>query len=67
MGKRHLMFSGKVACTVVLAVTATQANDSTGYIGTGGVKYLKNKNISMHSEDLLSQKIKFASIMSLKT
>ena len=58
MGKRHLMFSGKVACAVVLAVTATQANDSTGYIGTGGVKYLKNKNISMHSEDLYISKDK---------
>lgn len=52
------MFSGKVACAVLLAVTATQANDSTGYIGTGGVEYLKNKNISMHSEDLYISKDK---------
>lgn len=58
MDKRHLMFSGKVACAVLLAVTATQANDSTGYIGTGGVEYLKNKNISMHSEDLYISKDK---------
>ena len=58
MDKRHLMFSGTLAYTVLLAMTAAQANDSTGYIGTGGVEYLKNKNISMHSEDLYISKDK---------
>ena len=56
--KTAFIFSGKVVCTVLLAVTAAQANDSTGYIGTGGVEYLKNKNISMHSEDLYISKDK---------
>ena len=27
----------------------TFANDSTGYVGTGRIQYLKNKNISMQS------------------
>ncbi len=34
------------------------ANDSTGYIGTGGVQYLKNDAISMQSEDLYIAKDK---------
>nr|WP_201509161.1 DUF4424 family protein [Psychrobacter alimentarius] len=46
----------KLACTLLLTITAAQANDSAGYIGTGGVTYLKNKNISMHSEDLYISK-----------
>lgn len=34
------------------------ANDSIGYVATGGVQYLKNKNIQMLSEDLfISKKI----------
>ncbi|WP_257233383.1 DUF4424 domain-containing protein [Acinetobacter sp. YH01005] len=34
------------------------ANDSTGYVATGGVQYLKNKDIQMFSEDLfISKKI----------
>lgn len=28
------------------------ANDSTGYVSTGGIQYIKNKNIAMESEDL---------------
>ncbi|MBH0066334.1 DUF4424 family protein [Psychrobacter sp. SZ93C1] len=56
MDKRHLMFSGTLACTMLLAMAAAQANDTTGYVGTGGVEYLKNKNISMHSEDLYISK-----------
>ncbi|WP_089604671.1 DUF4424 family protein [Acinetobacter piscicola] len=34
------------------------ANDSTGYVGTGGIEYLKNKNIAMQSEDLFISKKK---------
>lgn len=34
------------------------ANDSTGYVATGGIHYLKNKQISMHSEDLFISKDK---------
>ena len=56
MDKRHFVFSGTLAYAVLLAMTAAQANDSTGYVGTGGVEYLKNKNISMHSEDLYISK-----------
>ena len=41
--------------TVLLPITV-QANDSAGYVATGGVKYIKNKNISMHSEDLYISK-----------
>ncbi|WP_180020725.1 DUF4424 family protein [Acinetobacter sp. YH16044] len=34
------------------------ANDSTGYVATGGVQYLKSKDIQMFSEDLfISKKI----------
>lgn len=34
----------------------TLANDSTGYVGTGGIQYLKNSNITMQSEDLFISK-----------
>lgn len=50
--------STKLACTVLLIITTAQANDSTGYVATGGVEYIKNKNISMHSEDLYISKYK---------
>ena len=56
MDKRHFVFSGTLACAVLIAMTAAQANDSTGYVGTGGVEYIKNKHISMHSEDLYISK-----------
>ena len=43
---------------ISLLTTSTFANDSTGYVGTGGIEYLKNKHIAMHSEDLfISKKI----------
>lgn len=32
------------------------ANDSTGYVATGGVSYIKNDKIAMHSEDLYISK-----------
>lgn len=56
--KAHFIFSIKLACSLLITVTAAQANDSTGYVGTGGVEYIKNKNISMHSEDLYISKDK---------
>lgn len=56
--KPCLNTSFKIACIAVLAITTAQANDSTGYVGTGGVDYIKNKNISMHSEDLYIAKDK---------
>ena len=34
----------------------TSANDSTGFVATGGVQYLKNPKISMQSEDLFISK-----------
>ncbi len=41
-----------------LASMAIFANDSTGYVATGGVQYLKNKHVQMFSEDLfISKKI----------
>ncbi|ERL55350.1 DUF4424 family protein [Psychrobacter aquaticus] len=54
--KSHFIFNSKLACALLLTITAAQANDSTGYVGTGGVEYIKNKNISMHSEDLYISK-----------
>ena len=54
--RAHFIFSSKLAFTLLIAITATQANDSAGYVGTGGVEYIKNKNISMHSEDLYVSK-----------
>ena len=56
--KSRLIVGGRCACAVLLAMSAAQANDSTGYVGTGGVQYLKNNNISMHSEDLYISKDK---------
>lgn len=45
-----------LASAVLLAAITAHANDSTGYVGTGGVEYIKNKDISMHSEDLYLSK-----------
>lgn len=56
--KSHLLFGSPLFCALMLAMSAAQANDSTGYVGTGGVQYLKNNNISMHSEDLYISKDK---------
>ncbi|OCG24206.1 hypothetical protein A9G11_03755 [Gilliamella sp. wkB108] len=36
----------------------TFANDSTGYVGTGGINYIKNINIAMETEDLFISKEK---------
>lgn len=36
--------------------TSSLANDSTGYVGTGGIQYLKNAQIVMQSEDLFISK-----------
>lgn len=36
--------------------TSSLANDSTGYVGTGGIQYLKNAQIAMQSEDLFISK-----------
>ena len=45
-------------CSLLCISPMTLANDSTGYVGTGGIEYLKNKNIAMQSEDLfISKKI----------
>lgn len=56
LSKFRLIFASHLVFAVLLAMTTAQANDSTGYIATGGVEYLKNKNISMHSEDLYISK-----------
>ena len=52
----RLIYGCKIACAVMLTITTAQANDSIGYIGTGGVQYIKNKNITMHREDLYISK-----------
>lgn len=44
-----------VKCTLSLALLTAMsayANDSIGYVATGGVEYIKNDKISMHSENL---------------
>lgn len=51
----HIMAGGLLALS---GMTCVWANDSTGVIASGGVQYLKNKQISMHSEDLLISKHK---------
>lgn len=45
-----------VLITSILTATSAFANDSTGYVGTGGIEYLKNKNIAMQGEDLFISK-----------
>lgn len=46
-----------LACSILLQIsTYSLANDSTGYVGTGGVAYLKNSHITMQSEDLFISK-----------
>lgn len=43
---------------LVVVSFVTLANDSTGYVGTGGINYIKNKNITMETEDLFISKNK---------
>ncbi|WP_151716277.1 DUF4424 family protein [Acinetobacter sp. TUM15071] len=46
-----------LACSILLQIpTYSLANDSTGYVGTGGVAYLKNAHVAMQSEDLFISK-----------
>ena len=52
----HLVFRSKFTFVLLALTLSAQANDSTGYIGTGGIQYLKNANISMQSEDLFLSK-----------
>lgn len=51
----------KLAITLAVLIplsTYSFANDSTGYVGTGGIQYLKNAQVAMQSEDLfISKKI----------
>ncbi len=53
-----IIFGCKTICMLLLCITTADANDSAGYIATGGVEYIKNNNISMHSEDLYISKDK---------
>lgn len=47
-----------IFCGLSFVPVLTIANDSTGFVATGGVTYLKNKDIQMYSEDLfISKKI----------
>ncbi|MFB2539068.1 MULTISPECIES: DUF4424 family protein [unclassified Acinetobacter] len=52
--KHHLCLLA--TCLLFSTSSAVFANDSAGYVATGGVSYIKNPNISMHSEDLLISK-----------
>ncbi|WP_304334032.1 DUF4424 family protein [Conchiformibius steedae] len=44
------------AILLTLNILPAAANDSSGFVGTGGVQYLKNKHIDMQSEDLFISK-----------
>lgn len=46
----------KILGLCVLISMQISANDSTGFVATGGVQYLKNPKISMQSEDLFISK-----------
>jgi len=46
----------KIFIVLMLLPAFVFANDSTGYVATGGVQYLKNKDIQMFSEDLFISK-----------
>lgn len=49
----------KLAMTLAVLVPLSGysfANDSTGYVGTGGIQYLKNAQVAMQSEDLFISK-----------
>lgn len=50
MLKKSLLVCG------VLFATYVHANDSTGYVAAGGVQYIKNDKIAMHSEELYVSK-----------
>ena len=52
--KKSLVFG------LLTASFLTQANDSTGFVSTGGIEYIKNDKIAMQSEDLFisQEKIK---------
>lgn len=52
---RRIMMK-KLLGSLALISTAIMANDSTSYIATGGVQYLKSKDIQIVSEDLLISK-----------
>ncbi len=41
---------------LILLSSYSLANDSTGYVGTGGIQYLKNSQVAMQSEDLFISK-----------
>ena len=47
-----------VVCVVIFTflMPLTNANDSTGYIGTGGIQYIQNKYMQMKREDLFLSK-----------
>ena len=47
-----------VVCVVIFTflMPLTNANDSTGYIGTGGIQYIQNKYMQMKREDLYLSK-----------
>ena len=49
--KKILLFCG-LSLLSALAI----ANDSTGFVATGGIQYLKSKDIQMYSEDLFISK-----------
>ena len=50
MIKKSLLVCG------VLFAAYVHANDSTGYVAAGGVQYIKNDKIAMHSEELYVSK-----------
>ena len=45
-----------LALTLLCLPMVSLANDSTGFVGTGGIQYLKSPHIAMQTEDLFISK-----------
>lgn len=48
--------TGFLSAAIFWVSTLVFANDSVGYVGTGGIRYLKNASVAMQSEDLFISK-----------
>ena len=53
----HMQYLVLAAMATAVVLTA-QANDSAGFVGTGGIQYLKSKDVAMQREDLFVSKNK---------
>ena len=49
-----------LALTLLCLPMVSLANDSTGFVGTGGIQYLKSPHIAMQTEDFFISKTQVA-------